>query len=166
MSLFREHQLTVAASSASHQRSVITHLDGFTVARTTTFTFGNKEDAEDGVLEVLPEPSHGMETEFHGGEGVDTEYAEDELLDVAERSFPLLGALSVRNWSTLLSRQELEAAQRPGRKREETKQMSCTACRLRTTQPIRSCREIIARPRRQCPQHSTCRMLLSNARKA
>ena len=71
IALFHEHQLAVAEHSAYHLRSVVAHLDGLTVARTTKLTFGDQEDAEDEVLEVLPEPSHGMETEFRGGEGVD-----------------------------------------------------------------------------------------------
>ena len=105
-------------------RSVVTHLDGLTIARTTKLTIGAKAYAEDELIEALPETSHAVETELHGGEGVDPEGAEDELIDVAELSSPLFGALSVQHWSSLLSRHaELEAAQRPGPKRQEVKQM-------------------------------------------
>ena len=65
-----------------------------------------------------------METEFHGGEGVDPDGAEDELFDAVELSSPLFVALAVQHWSRLLSRDaELEAVPRPGPKREEVKQM-------------------------------------------
>ena len=65
-----------------------------------------------------------LETKFHEGECVDPEEAEVELVEVEERSSPLFGALSVQHWSTLLSRRvELEAAQRPGRKMVEIKQI-------------------------------------------
>ena len=78
--------MTIAEYSAYHLRSVVTHLDGLTIARTTKLTLGAKAHAEDELLEALPETSHAMETEFHGGEGVDPEGAEDELFDAAELS--------------------------------------------------------------------------------
>ena len=124
MPLFHQHQLTVAEYSAYHLRSVVTHLDGLTIARTTKLTIGANVHAEDEVHEAFLETSHAMETEFHGGEGVDPEGAEDEIVDVAERSAPLFGALTVQQWSNLLARHvELEAAKRPGPKRQEVKQM-------------------------------------------
>ena len=139
MSLFHEDQLTVAEYLAYHLRNVVTHLDGLTIARATNITDGDKAHAEDGQLEETPEASRAMETEFHGGECVDPEEAEDELVEVEERSSPIFGALSVQHWSTLLSRQsELEAAQRPGRKREEIKQMKVFPWHppLRAAQPV------------------------------
>ena len=52
MSLHNEHQLTVAEFSAYHLRSVIQHLDGLAIARTTKLTTGCKEHAEDELLEA------------------------------------------------------------------------------------------------------------------
>ena len=118
MPLFHEDQLTGAEHSAYHLRNVVTHLDGHTIARTTKLTGDDTAHAENGELEALPEASRAMETEFHGGECDDPEEAEDDVVVVEERAAPMFGALSVQHWSTLLSRQsELEAAQRPGRKR-------------------------------------------------
>ena len=49
---------------------------------------------------------------------------EDELVDAAERSSPIFGALSVKDLSNILARgKELEAALRPGRKSQELIQM-------------------------------------------
>ncbi len=63
-------------------------------------------------------------TEFHGGEGVDPDEPEDELADAAERSSPLVGAMSIEKQSGVLARlREVEAATRPGRKSQEHKQM-------------------------------------------
>ena len=47
MSPFHDDQLTVAKFSAYHLRSVITHLDRLTIARTTKLTTGSKDHAED-----------------------------------------------------------------------------------------------------------------------
>ena len=81
-SLHHEHQLTVAEFSAYHLRSVIQHLDGLTIARTTKLTTGCKEHAEDELLEQPPtDTPHGVETEFHGGEGVDPGEPENEAVD-------------------------------------------------------------------------------------
>ena len=111
MPFFHEDQLPVAEHSIYHLRNAVTHLDGLTLARTTKHTLGAKAHSEDELLEAIPETSRAMETEFHGGEGVDPECAEDELLDVAELSPPLFGALAVQHRSRLLSRhEELEAA--------------------------------------------------------
>jgi hypothetical protein len=123
--LHHEHQLTVAEFSAYHLRSVIQHLDGLTIARTTKLTTGCKEHAEDELLEAPPtDTPHAVETEFHGGEGVDPGEPEDEVIDVAERSSPLFGTLNVKQLTCILARaKELEAASRPGRKSQELKQM-------------------------------------------
>ena len=124
MSRLHEAQLTVAEYSAYHLRNVVTHLDGLTIARSTKLTGDDTADADDEQLEEVPETSRAMETEFHGGECDDPGEAEDEVVAVEERSSPSFGALCVQHWSLRLSRQsELEAAQRPGRKREEMKQM-------------------------------------------
>ena len=124
LSPFHDDQLTVAEYSAYHLRNVIQHLDGLTIARTTKLTTGSKDHAEDEQMEAPSSTPHAVETEFHGGEGVDPAQPEDELLDAAELSAPLFGSLSVHQWTTLLSRRiELEAAQRPGRKSQEVKQM-------------------------------------------
>ena len=125
MSLYHEHQLTVAEFSAYHLRSVIQHLDGLTIARTTKLTTGCKEHVEDELLEAPPtDTPHAVETEFHGGQGVDPDEPENEAVDTAERSSPLFGALNVKQLTGILSRaKELEAANRPGRKSQELKQM-------------------------------------------
>ena len=92
-SLYHEHQLTVAEFSAYHLRSVIQHLDGLTIARTTKLTTGCKEHTEDELLEAPADTPNAVETEFHGGEGVDPDEPEDELVDAAERSSPLFWRL-------------------------------------------------------------------------
>ena len=108
---FHDDQLTVAEYSAYHLRNVIQHLDGLTIARTTKLTTGSKDHAEDEQMEAPSSTPHAVETEFHGGEGVDPAQPEDELPDAAELSAPLFGSLSVHQWTTLLSRRiELEAA--------------------------------------------------------
>ena len=124
-SLHHEHQLTVAEFSAYHLRSVIQHLDGLTIARTTKLTTGCRGHAEDELLEAPPtDTPHAVETEFHGGEGVDPDEPENEAVDPAERSSPLFGALNVKQLTGILTRaKELEAAKRPGRKSQELKQM-------------------------------------------
>ena len=71
----------MAEHSAYQSRSVVTHLDGLTTARTTKLTIGAKPYAEGELLEVVPQTSHAMEAEFHGGVGVDVEGAEDELFE-------------------------------------------------------------------------------------
>ena len=86
--LFHEDQLTVAEYPAYHLRSVVQHLDGLTIARTTKLTTGTRDHAEDELIEALPETSHAVETKLHGGEGADPEGAEDELIDAAELSSP------------------------------------------------------------------------------
>jgi len=123
--LFHDDQLTVAEYSAYHLRSVIQHLDGLTIARTTKLTTGCKEHAEDEVLETPAENApNAVETEFYGGEGVEPEEPEGELVDASEQSSPLFGALSVDQLTALLARdRELEAVKRPGRKSQELKQM-------------------------------------------
>ena len=123
--LHHAHQLTVAEFSAYHLRSVIQHLDGLTIARTTKLTTGCKEHAEDELLEKHPtDTPHAAQTEFHGGEGVDPDEPENEAVDAAERSSPLFGALNVKQLTGILTRtKELEAANRPGRKAQELKQM-------------------------------------------
>ena len=124
MSPFHEDQLTIAEYSAYHLRSVVQHLDGLTIARTTKLTTDARVHAEDEPIEAPTDTPHAVETEFHGGEGVDPADAVDELIDAAELSSPLFGALSVQQWTDLLSRRaELQAAQRPGRKSQEVKQM-------------------------------------------
>ena len=123
-SFYHEHQLTVAEFSAYHLRSVIQHLDGLTIARTTKLTTGCKEHAEDELVEAPTGNPNAVVTEFHGGEGVEPDEPEDELVDVAERSSPLFGALPVNKLTKILTRvRELEAANRPGRKSQELKQM-------------------------------------------
>ena len=105
-------------------RSVITHLDGLTIARTTKLTTGSKDHAEDELIEAPTNTPFAVETEFHGGENVDHVEPEDKFIGAAEMSAPLFGALNVQQWTALLSRRiELEAAQRPGRKSQEVKQM-------------------------------------------
>ena len=112
---YHEHQLTVADFSAYHLRCLIQHLDGLTIARTTKLTTGSKEHAEDEILEATVAPN-AVQTEFHGGEGIDADGPEDELVDAAERSSPVFGALSVKDLNNILARgKELEAALRPGR---------------------------------------------------
>jgi len=95
-SLYHEDQLTVAEYSAYHLRSVIQHLDGLTIARTTKLTTGCKEHAEDELVEAPSDTPQAVETEFHGGEGIDPAEPEDEVVDNAERSSPLFGALGVK----------------------------------------------------------------------
>lgn len=98
--------------------------DGLTIARTTKLTTDARVHAEDEPIAAPTDTPHAVETEFHGGEGVDPADAVDELIDAAELSSPLFGALSVQQWTDLLSRRaELQAAQRPGRKSQEVKQM-------------------------------------------
>ena len=85
---------------------------------------GARDHAEDELIEAPTDRTRASETEFHGGEVVVPAEAEDELIDAAELSSPLFGALSVQQWTDLLSRRaELQAAQRPGRKSQEVKQM-------------------------------------------
>ena len=123
-SMYHEHQLTVAEYSGYHLRSVIQQLDGLTIARTTKLTTGTKEHAEDEVLEAPTEAPNTVATEFHGGEGVDPDEPEDELVDAAERSSPLFGAMSVEKLSGILARhKEVEATTQSGRKSQEHKQM-------------------------------------------
>ena len=108
----------MAEFSAYHLRRVIQHLDGLTIARTTKLTTGCKEHAEDELVEAPTGNPNAVVMEFHGGEGVDPDEPEDELVDVAERSSPLFGALQVNQLTKILTRvRELEAANRPGRKR-------------------------------------------------
>ncbi len=77
----------MAEFSAYHLWSVIQHLDGLAIARTTKLTTGCKEHAEDELLEALPtDTPHAVETEFHGGEGVEPDEPEDEAVATAERS--------------------------------------------------------------------------------
>ena len=122
--LYHEHQLTVAEYSAYQLRSVILNLDGLTIARTTKLTTGSKEHAEDEIFEAPTDAANGIQTEFHGGEGVDPGEPEDEVVDAAERSSQLFGALDVKQLNAILGRhRELEAANRPGRKSQEQKQM-------------------------------------------
>ena len=122
--LYHEHQLTVAEYSAYQLRSVILNLDGLTIARTTKLTTGSKEHAEDEIFEAPTDAANGIQTEFHGGEGVDPGEPEDEVVDAAERSSQLFGALDVKQLNAILGRhRELEAANRPGRKSHEQKQM-------------------------------------------
>ena len=124
MSPFHDNQLTVAEHSAYDLRSVITHLDGLTIARTTKLTTGSKDHAEDELIEAPTNTPVAVETQFHGGENVDHVEPEDELIGAAEMSAPLFGALNVQQWTALLSRCiQLEGAQRPGRKSQEVKQM-------------------------------------------
>jgi hypothetical protein len=86
-------------------------------------THGSKQHAEDEILDATAAPNV-VQTEFRGGEGIDADEPEDELVDAAERSSPIFGALSVKDLSNILARgKELEAALRPGRKREELNQM-------------------------------------------
>ncbi|CAK0810016.1 unnamed protein product, partial [Prorocentrum cordatum] len=120
------HQFTVAEFSAYHLRSVIQHLDGLTIARTAKLTTGCRGHAEDELVEAPPtDTPHGVETEFHGGEGVDPDEPENEAVDLAERSPPLFGALNVKQLTGILTRaKEFEAAKRPGRKSQELKQMN------------------------------------------
>ena len=94
----------MAEFSAYHLRSVIQHLDGLTIARTTKLTTGCKEHAEDEVLEAPTGNPNAVQTASHGGEGVDPDEPEDELVDAAERSSPLFGALQVKQLSNILSR--------------------------------------------------------------
>jgi len=124
MSPFHDDQLTVAEHSAYHWQSVITHLDGLTIAHTTKLTTGSKDHAEDELIEAPTNTPFAVEIEFHGGENVDHVEPKDDLIGAAEMSAPLFGALNVQQWTALLSRRiELEAAQRPGRKSQEVKQM-------------------------------------------
>ena len=81
-------------------------------------TTGCKEHAEDELLEAPTDTPNAVQTEFHGGEGVDPDEPEDELVDAAERSSPLFGALNVKQLTNILTRvRELEAVNRPGRNR-------------------------------------------------
>ena len=60
-------------------RSVIQQLDGVTIARTMKLTTGCKEHAEDELLEApSTDTPHAIETEFHGGEGVDPDEPEND----------------------------------------------------------------------------------------
>ncbi len=93
--MYHEHQLTLAEFSAYHRRSVIQHLDGLTIARATKLTTECKEHAEDEAFEKTDDPN-AVQTEFHGGEGVDMEEPEDEVVDAAERASTVFGALRVR----------------------------------------------------------------------
>ena len=86
MSPFHEDQLTVAEYSAYHLRSVVQHVDGLTIARSTKLTTDSKAHAEDELIEVTTETSHAVETECHGGEGNDAAGVENELIDVPELS--------------------------------------------------------------------------------
>ena len=86
----------MAEYSAYHLRSVIQNLDGLTIARTTKLTTGCKEHAEDELVEAPSVTPQAVETEFHGGEGIDPDEPEDELVDNAERSSQLFGALGVK----------------------------------------------------------------------
>ena len=101
MPLFHDGQLTVAEFSAYHLRNVIQHLDGLTIARTTKLTTGSKDDAEDEIIDVVTDTPHAVETEFHGGDGVDPAGLENEIVDAAGRSAPLFGALNVQQWTSL-----------------------------------------------------------------
>ena len=47
INVFHDDQLTVAEFSAYHLRSVITHLDGLTIARTTKPTNSSKDNVQD-----------------------------------------------------------------------------------------------------------------------
>ena len=91
MSPFHEDQLTVAEYSAYHLRSVVQHVDGLTIARSTKLTTDSKAHAEDELIEVTTETSHAVETEFHGCDGDDLAGVENELIDVPELSAPLFG---------------------------------------------------------------------------
>ena len=84
----------MAEYSAYHLRSVIQHLDGLTIARTTKLTTGCKEHAEDELVEAPSVTPQAVETEFHGGEGM--------LVDNAERASPLFGALGVKQLTAIL----------------------------------------------------------------
>ena len=78
--------MTVAEYSAYQLRSVILNPDGLSIARTTKLTTGSKEHAEDEIVKALTDASNGIQTEFHGGDGVDPGEPEDEPVDAAERS--------------------------------------------------------------------------------
>ena len=68
----------------------------------TKLTIGSNQHAEDEIFDAPTDASNGIQTEFHFGEGVDPSEPEDELVDAAERSSQLFGALGVKQLNASL----------------------------------------------------------------
>ena len=59
---FHNEQLTIAEYSAYHLQSVIQHLDGLTLARTTKLTTASKDHTEDELIEAASGTPRAVET--------------------------------------------------------------------------------------------------------